>query len=533
MSNLIHPSRVSALLAALAALVHVAPALAQPQSPQWQANQMQGMWTNAAFGLVARGSSGVGDLVIRAAGPTLGPPTPWSVARFGPATPTHPDYSMASFLEGFNGLLHGGSDANTIGFGGLSTGGDVCPPIDATGRLMLGNSWYFLSISVGDSGASHVYGQPGSALRSVTKPEQAIVTYYLDGSTGIDGTLVNATVVEQTGAQLGYPPSSTVKVTGLDLGMGLISSDPNSTRSWLVAPVRDRLFFSIDEAWLAQNPDFWIDSDGLGNFVPLDARTIYVMKWALDSTSAAWTWSTPEIAFSSLELFGEDDGPHKAIDALSVYAPPNQPNVRRVVFSTTLASNSPDELLGFDRANSALVAVPAQVLRTASQARISQRIGLNTAVSTDIDNVTGTCGGDPEAGVLSRLVGIPMSCVDDDPAAPLSIATFRSSTPGALGAPALDLVHITASGIEVLDSANAVVLFEFGFPTPAAVLALTGQPPAWYTLGVAPVERDRTTVDLAFPGNLGDLGPISLRATLLSDGAEAIKRKSWVSVIEY
>lgn len=532
MSNFIPLSRVGGLTLSLAVLATVAPASAQT-SPQWQANQMQGMWTNAAFGLVTRQVNGVGDLVVRAAGPTLGPPTPWSAARFGPATPTHPDYSMAALLEGFNSLLHGGPDATTIGFGGLSTGGDVCPPIDATGRLMLGNSWYFLSVSVGDSGTSHVYGQPGSALRSLAKPEQAIVTYYLEGSTGIDGTLANATIVEQTGAQLGYPPSSTVKVTGLDLGMGLISSDPNSSRSWLVAPVRDRLYFSLDETWLAQNPQFLIDSNGLGAFVPLDARTIYVMKWALDAAAATWTWSAPEIAFSSSELFGEDDGPHKAIDALSVYAPPDPSNVRRVVFSTTLASNSPDELLGFDRANSTLVAVPAQVLKTASHVRVSQRIGLNHAVSTDIDNVTGTCGGDPEAGVLSRMVGIPMSCDQGNHATPLSIATFRTKAPGVAGAPAVDLVHVAVGGVEVPDPTETVVHIEFGFPTPAAVTALTGKPDAWYTLGVAPIDRNRTTVEMAFPGDLGNLGPVSLRATLVSSGHDPVKRESWISVIEY
>src|SRR5687767_1155966 len=153
-----------ALRTSFAAGFLCAPALAQTPATHFTVNQMQGMMSNAAVGFVRSDPSGTTELVVRGAGTQTGAPTQWSVARFGVASEFHPDYSQATLLAGINRLVPPNEAATTLGFGGISTGGDICPQIDTLGRLQVGNSWYFLSVTVGAQASSTPYGLPGTVF---------------------------------------------------------------------------------------------------------------------------------------------------------------------------------------------------------------------------------------------------------------------------------------------------------------------------------------------------------------------------------
>ena len=534
MQNTLRNSLATASLAVCIAMA-VSGSTAQAQisgGTQWQTTQMQGMFTNAPVGLMLSTSTVPNLLTVRSPGVVSGPPTEWTVARFGPPTASHPDYSTATLLAGLNRAPHNLPDAATLEFGGFSTGGDVCPSLASDGRLMISNSWYFLSVTVGSSQPGHVFGNSGSALSSVAEPERAILSYYAEGSTGIDASLVNSTLVEQTAAQVGFPVGSTVKLTGLDWGMGAISVDPNSLRSLRFAPVRDRVYFSVSNAWLAVNPSFFAWQDTVP--VPMDARTIYSMRWVVPGGLAAPYWAAPEVAVTSEELFGAADGPTVELDAISVFMRPAPHNIMRVVYSTTRACTPPDELLAYDRGTMGGATRPGPVpLRTASGAPVSGRMGLKTSPETDIDNVTGTCGADPEAGVPGDCYGVGMSGLIPGGKRPLGLAVCRSiSSTGPAYAPT-DVVDMQVSGLDLASGKSGWVHYYVGFPTLASLLSLSGAPPVWYYAGSAHTLHGQSTVNLQMPGNLGNLGALSVSAVLQVDGDSAPSRSSWISVITY
>ncbi|HTF87409.1 MAG TPA: hypothetical protein VK843_03290 [Planctomycetota bacterium] len=490
------------------------PAIAQVGS-QYLLTQMQGMFSNSAVGVTFKDLAGVETLGIRSAGVVNNvDPADWDATRFGPASLIHPDYSKVELLKGINLLSPSGPPAQTLGFGGFSTGGDVCPHIDNQGKLVFTNTWYFLSITVGAQPLGHVYGKAGTALNSLTKPKQAFISYYVEGSTGIDLVLVNSTVIEQTGTQLGFLPTSDVEVTGIDLGMGAISSDQFGTRTRLFSPVRDELYFTPTPEWVALN-----NTHKVGGAV-LNSKTIYRMQWLATGTNS-WAWSAPTVAVTPDELFGVGNHANKVIDALSVHSNLVGTAFTRVVFSTTLASGSPGELLGYDSANGS----PAMPLRTPiNNVLVAERIGLHLAGDPEgIDNVTGTCGGDPDPDSFDSVIGYPITRFDLNEPKPLGMAVYRSMTP-AFG----DRVDMQVSGLQVPTTGNYEVRFQVGSYYP-----IIGQTPYWFPIGSVPALSTSTTANFTYPGGYGPLGKVSVTAGLFLVGASNPIKTSLVSVLDY
>jgi len=394
--------RVATLLgASLATGLLAGPALALQGSSatQVQLPEFQGMRSASAMGMLRTNAAGV-QVLIRSAGPAAGMPGAWSEGRFSVATGVNPDFSQAALLEGLNRSLPSAMLASSLGFGGISTGGDVFPAIQSDGMFgPMPGGWVALSFQVGerDDTATNPYGMPGSSLRSVAtsgrNAADAVISYYAEGNEGVASELVDAVVVEQTGDQMGVPATASSELSGLDFAMGTIASDPLGARAQLFAPVRDRFFFSLSKEWLedAGNAPFVVAFQ-MVHGIDLDARTVYRMNW--NDTASPLAWSAPEVEFSEAELFGAAGAPHidKELDAISVFlAGPFE----RLIFSTTAESNSPDQVLGYDRWSMGPWS-GAQPLQTMSGQLVSDQIGINKApFQTTIDDVRGLCTWDP------------------------------------------------------------------------------------------------------------------------------------------
>ena len=505
------------------------PAAALAQGTQWQTNDMQGMFTGASVGIISNSSAADGAVLIRSPGVVNGPPGEWSEARFGAVSYEHPDYSKAGLLFGIKKLVNGAPLTTTLGFGGISTGGDVCPPINALGELQLLSSWYFLSVTVGARPFST--GVPGSVLSNLANPTQSILSYYAEGSTGINSNLIDSTVAEQTSAQLLGPSTpANFDVSGIDWGMGAISVDPYGRRSLAFAPVRDKFYFTLTAAWLNANPQFVAAATA---FV-LNPATIYVMQWDWDNVLGGWAWTVPTIAVAADDLLGVYDHAGEEIDALSVYARAGTYPVMRVVFSMTRSAYPPNQppgyqLLGYDLANSS----PAMPLKTISGILVAENLGLIiTGGPTEVDNVTGTCGGDPEGGVLDSVVGWAMASLGAGSGQTLGLSVYRSITISDSG-DELDSVNLQVSGIKLAQSLNGQVRYQVGIPTPEGLSGFTGKPYSWFPLGAVNVTPGSTTASFEIPGNLGDLGPVSISATLHTGSSATVLRSSWITVLDY
>src|ERR1700741_424641 len=121
---------------------------ASAQSTQITSAQMQGMMTNAALGLWATTPPGAPaapgnstGLVVRNSGVANTPAQNWSAGLYGAANATHPDYSQASLILGLERMPHAvGVSAAPLDFGGFSTGGGMCPPLNSSGGAPGGSS---------------------------------------------------------------------------------------------------------------------------------------------------------------------------------------------------------------------------------------------------------------------------------------------------------------------------------------------------------------------------------------------------------
>jgi len=396
----------------MAACVLCAPASAfQAPATQVQLGEFQGMRSGSALGMLRTGPAGT-QVLIRSAGPAEGSPGPWTEGRFSVATGINPAFSQEALLAGVNRGLPAGSEATDLGFGAVSTGGDLFPPIAHNGSFSpMPGGWVAISFQVDErpSPAVEPYGTPGSALRSVhdsgRNAADAVLSYYAEGNEGVAAPLVHATVVEQTGDQMGVPSGASSRLAGLDLSMGVIAGDPLAQRSPLFAPVRGLFYFTFMRDWLedSANAAFvagWQQTHGAAP----DARTIYRMDW--NTPAAPLAWSGPAVEFSEDELFGSAGAPHTGVelDAISVLT---LGSMNRVVFSTTAASGQADQVMGYDRGSMGSWS-GGQPLRNESGQLVSEQMGLNTlgGFATTIDDVRGLCTWDPaESAELDGAVG--------------------------------------------------------------------------------------------------------------------------------
>ena len=129
------------------------------------------------------------------------------------------------------------------------------------------------------------------------------------------------------------------------------------------------------------------------------------------------------------------------------------------------------------------------------------------------DNITGTCGGDPESGhQLGRTLAIASANFEVPASNQLGTSCVRAvqelvdpSAPGVPG-PLTDLVHVELSGATVAPNHLAAVEFLAFLPDSSGATSWLGlplpEPGVVISLGMKLVPSGASTVSTVFPGNL-------------------------------
>lgn len=437
----------------------------------------QGYVTGWAMGITAvdtLSSSQTGAIRIRAPAVKDGKPTAWTATDFGAATGAHPDYSLAALAANW-GLTFPVTSLPVNLFGGISTGGDVTPKVDAGGTLQPHpRLWFALNFTL-SPGAT---GTNGSLINSRYDALPGhdvsgdVYSYYPFIGSTLPSVYADTVRVEHTQVQLGFD-SSSARVTNIDYGIGMISIDPNANLGTLM-PVRNCFYFTLTKQALTSVPaghswPVWV----AGHTV--NPSTIYRMEW--NGTS----WAAPVIAFDHSVLFPEVGAGlnlhDPEIDAISVYQTDVAPGHDRVVFSLTLNSNVPgqtmyDQLLVFQRATgnsstpstyapdcptTALMVLPPAA---ATPVPVTEHVGLNRVSP---DNILSTCGFDPTRGEptlpMNAVVGIAVD--DSAPGNQLGLSGIRTRLPDPSSPTnVIDTMHYQVTGLDTqgMDS-GAVALF--------------------------------------------------------------------------
>lgn len=404
----------------------------------------QGMFSAAPTGIVWEQTAGsLPELVVRSPGSNPSQPSPWSAVRFGAPARNHADYSYEAIFGAWN-------TETDVELTDVSTGGDQTPAVDANGMLILDDMWYTLSFVVDRNSR----GLPGSlvAQQRAQSPNNTaantVFGYYADGSTGIDGSYIGNTFVEQSSTQLGYGAIPTGTVRGLDLGMGIISVSPNRLSNPFFI-VRDRLYFAVTRAWVLENENVTVQGIG-GGQVPVNSATIYVSTWTWDIPTGTGTWSLPMVAYPHDEL---GLSPDDQIDMVSVY---KFGSADRVVFSLGAGSEL-DQILVYQRPAFGVAACSTKALtvQVGSEVQtVSRRAGIRprdeTPVGVDPDNVLGGCGTDPESSAaLSYVIAVANGNSSATDKQPVGISMIKSLLPDEAGDPTEDTLHIEFTGLNV------------------------------------------------------------------------------------
>ncbi len=481
-------------------------------------------------------------IVIHTSGQAPQPNQAWTESAFGAPSLLFPDYSREALTS------HWAPELHPAEFGGVSTGGDICPPVDAAGRLQLTNPsrWYVLTVTV----ANDAQGLPGSLVRAAgangRNRSADIFSYYVDGTTILRQSLVNTTRVEYLREQLtlenapgyqGNPSAPTPEIAGLDWAMGVIAHDPQGQGSFAF-PVRTRFYFTLTKDWLTFAPGLQFMDQRLGTQMLANAASVYVMDWGPYGPNGSLAWSQPEVAVSRERLVDGTaiiDVSALEIDALSVdqgpaFQAPHDPH--RVIVSFTPASDAAtSEANGFDQilvrqfapSDTPLKPLSTPLASASQGAPLSAKLGLRRRGHQQSgqpplptpDDVRNTCGGDPdEYAALERTVGFPV----DEPATAsegLGLSIARTSPP------ARDLLaknHVMTTGIELSLPGGpvcvaGVVAYEVRFMKPGGTY---GNPSwgAWQQLFVATVFPGTSTHSLEWSDTYSkDWTHVQFRAT--------------------
>ncbi|QDU65669.1 hypothetical protein [Engelhardtia mirabilis] len=459
------------------------PLAAQTSGTVIPAAEAQGMFTGLHTGVqLAPSATQVvpsSKLRIRSAGVYSGSLEPWSSTEYGGASAWHPDYSPEALYghwvpaaTGYAGVFDPTLPFCVPELGGMSTGGDVSPPVDSTGTLQLATSsvrWHSMTFTV-DSAAQ---GETGSSVDLARSEEGTaagrIFSYFSVGSTGIRQELVDTVRVEYTRSQLGLGTTAFdgFEVSALDWGMGLISSTPGEGPTSF-QPVRDTFYFTLARRWLDSfgSPLAILVTDPMTSLpVPhlLDPATVYVMTW--DGTD----WSQPEIAFDHDALFGTVTAVDLEIDALSVYRrsgeEPDEPGF--VVFSldpaSTINGSTPNQVLVSQRASGTGLTVQAEPFKVPGGDTFTFKAGLLETATPTVgpDNVKGLCGRDPrdEMQPFDTQVGFAADWAGGPATSGLGLAMARVDGP--LDAKGIvDYVVLQASGIELSQYDAGLLVFD-------------------------------------------------------------------------
>lgn len=431
-------------------LAAIAPSASAQMAPWVAPTSAQGHFSNWPIGVAVPSPVGLpaNPPLVRAPGVNAGAPIAWTETTFGAAELNHPDYSLAKLTENWPS---GGPW--TPEFGGVSTGGDVTPPVSATGVLDLsGEVWYALNVSfdayakgLSNSLIEHQRGG-ASGTRDISGD---VFSYYPDGGVGIHPALANSVRVEYTREQL----QMTENLANVDIGMGVISTDkPN--RAGPLFPVRNCFYFTLTQRWV--NAHSWMSLAGAS----INASTIYKMAW--DGTS----WGEPTIAFGHSALFPEVTYPNISIgevqiDAISVYQFTGHD---RVVFSLTPESDAQgywfDQILVYQRpvggfgaqCDTTALKAPGSPNGVAVTAKMGAKPRTSMAETGAPDNVDSTCGLDPKrketgAPPIFPVLGI---ATDEDPMGDgtLALTSVRTALPDPSNPSAMiDTLHLHVAGL--------------------------------------------------------------------------------------
>jgi hypothetical protein len=349
------------------------------------------------------------ELRVFGGGDTMPAPLPWTESTFGAVNADHPDFSEAALGAWSSSRIPPIRPA----YNSMSTGGDICPPVTATGQLQMGGAWYALSFTV----AADADGMDGSLVRtqSIGRNHAAdVFTYYAEGGVGFHPELNDSVRLEYSRAQLGLDPSPSPaivepEVNSLDWGMGAISVDP-LRKSGRFFPIRNRFYFTLSAEWISNYGSAFVTPLGL----TLDPGAVYCLTWQSDGlTPPTYSWSDPVEVFSKATLFPGVVGPIE-IDALSVFegvlqtstTPP--PTPQRIVLSLTPQSDyaltppaAYSQVLVY-QPYQPVATLGVQTLKSTSGTPMTAEMGLvprnwNPAPgqSGEPNDVRGTCGVDP------------------------------------------------------------------------------------------------------------------------------------------
>jgi hypothetical protein len=505
------------------------PAAAQIQYPgnPIPPEQSQGQFSNLGVGMTVVDANQTA-LWVRAPGANGGVPLEWNSTTFGAATGIHPNYSFAE-------LTRWAPLGMPPRFGGISTGGDVTPHVDPSGKMqMQPNLWYMLSIVL----ASNAQGQAGSLLNSRVgqgiNPATEIMSYYTEGSTGIHPRFVNSVRIEYTGTQLalkqGLPvTTATREIANHDFAMGVISTDLNGNTGAMF-PIRNRFYFTLTESYALELRNLNI------NVASEAARSsnVYMLTW--DSSTLLWTG--PTIEFHRSQLFPPPMDPDVEIDALSVYVDPAN-NSSRVVFSLTAASDTwpnqvHDQILVY-QGSGGVTTCPTTALKTNAGNNVSSKFGLKprTAAGTGTgtpDDVKSTCGGDPrDANIIPPVMGLATEEYRQG-AGELGFTAVRRTPPLSSS----DELHIQVNGLDLEGHTFGYVWLQLeGAPvpkgTPAPLPIPLGDP-----IPIDAASLSRNAFDLMIPVP-STVGPTPVRFSVQLWGATPgnpavvqMLRESWV-----
>ena len=463
----------------------------------------------AGLSLKPLSPSTLDELLFKAPQQQTAFPPSWEALLF----PNVPDYSLTA--------LFGSSIAAVIEIDAHSTGNDFLPPLEKdangifTGALDVAASgrWVALTVSVADG----AQGLPGSWFESRTQmpagsdsPASDLVTHYLDESTGLHGSLVGATLLEQPSETLGLagtdPMGNPYDVDALDFGLAVNAyGSPIVSTAFFGNP--DQYYFSISsECVAAVNANTVPPNSFDENGDAADPNTVYYLQW--DGSS----WGLPFVCRSAADLQLND--PLDDLDALAVDS-----SSGRIVFSSTLLPGTSQLRIldplgdGCDSSGSGSSPVVLD-LKASSGQSLASHTGSND-ITDDIDAI---CLIDPEMGVLGTLMGTPNTVPGSSVPTPMGISvTATGNSSGSV------TMRVQASGWGGLSPGAGTIALYFTTGDPSDLST-------WSSLGTIPRSAAEELVDWTVTLPLGATFP-SLYLAALTINAGGGFNLSWASEI--
>ena len=368
----------------------------------WSANSLAAQATNwphqgAASGLAAAISLESTPTIsegirIKAPLDQSAPPMNWTRTQFS----SGPDYSLPA--------MFGSALAPWVEIDAESSGNDLFPaPLAGSppsGELdFSAGRWLSLTISIKNS--SPVVSQSvfdAIKMADINDPLGAdLVSYYFHASSGLDPSLIGATLPAQLRQQIRLTNGE--EIDALDFGIGVLLHSGYQTGSRFF-PHTTNYYFSLDPSCIAAINSLL--KNKFANGKPADASTVYRLGW---STLSGWSLPTEFCTSSTLNL-GETDN----LDALCVNESAlTTAGSTRIIFSTQLKTGV-SQLRVYDSQTTPggpvdlMTRLDATTLVPATEA-----LGTKGTSNDDTTDIDALCGIEPESGFYDFLYGTPTS----------------------------------------------------------------------------------------------------------------------------